>query len=431
VDGYLNDGAYRAALDALFARTTGQWKLGLERVTGFLGEMGDPHKQLKVLHVAGTNGKGSVCAMLEGVLRARGLRVGKYTSPHLVDFRERFMVDGRPIADDAIAAWLERWTPSVERLGVTFFEATTAMGFQLFLDAKVDVAVIETGLGGRLDATNVVHPLVAGVSGIGVDHTEWLGLTKEAIAPEKAGIFKSGAAAVIGEPDRGIRGILAAEGHRLGASPVRIVAEEGHPEDIQVSAEGTRFTWVRQSGRMEVTTALAGQHQAQNALTALTMLDALPGELRRPTAEDLPALKSVVLPGRFSRHGNWIFDVAHNPDGSAVSAMTLRSMAPARPVVALVSVLGDKDWRGMLSALSGSVDHFLLTDTPTAPASRSWVSSEALAYAKSRGWSAELEPDFDRALALAPERGATVLVTGSFHTVGDAMSRLQVSPTLG
>lgn len=425
----MSDAAYRAALDALFARTTGQWKLGLERVTGFLAEIGDPHRDLRVLHVAGTNGKGSVCAMLEAALRARGLRVGKYTSPHLVDFRERFVVDGRPVADEAIAAWLERCTSAVERHGATFFEATTAMGFQLFRDAGVDVAVIETGLGGRLDATNVVAPMVAGVSGIGVDHTEWLGTTREAIAPEKAGIFKAGAPAVIGEPDAGIRAILASEAQRRQASPIRVVAEEGSAEDINVSAAGTSFVWVRESGRVAVSTALVGRHQAQNALTALTMLEAMPDSLRRPVAEDLAALRQVRLPGRFSRHGSWIFDVAHNPDGSAVTALTLSGMGLPRPVVALVSILGDKDWRGMLSALAGAVDHFVLTDTPTAPESRSWDSREVLAYVSSRGWSAELEVDFDRALAVAPARGATVLVTGSFHTVGDAMARLQVSPT--
>lgn len=400
-------------------------------MTEFLAELGDPHRALRVLHVAGTNGKGSVCAMLEAALRARGLRVGKYTSPHLVDFRERFVVDGKPLDDADIAAWLERWTPAVERHGATFFEATTAMGFQLFLDAGVDVAVIETGLGGRLDATNVVEPMVAGVTGIGIDHTEWLGTTRESIAPEKAGIYKSGVPAVVGEPDEDVRGLLAAEARRRGATPVRVVAEEGHAEDIRVSAAGTAFTWLRGADRLEVSTALAGRHQAQNALTALTMLDALPADLRRPAEDDLPALRQVRLPGRFSRHGSWIFDVAHNPDGSAVTALTLEGSAPSRPVVALVSILGDKDWRGMLSALSGVVDHFVLTDTPSAPASRAWQSAEVLDYAKSRGWSAEREVDFERALALAPQRGATVLVTGSFHTVGDAMARLQVSPTSG
>lgn len=427
----VNSSQYEKALEALFARTTGQWKLGLERVEAFLGEIGNPHRRLHVLHVAGTNGKGSVCAILEGALRAQGLKVAKYTSPHLVDFRERFVINGRAVPDSAIAEWLELWTPTVERVGATFFEATTAMGFDLFAAAGVDVAVIETGLGGRLDATNVVRPLVAGVTGIGIDHTEWLGTTREAIAPEKAGIFKAGAPAVIGEPDLGIRQLLASEGARRRATPVRIVADEGRAEDIAVTPEGTQFTWVRGEERLGVATGLAGRHQAQNALTALTMLDSLPEGLWRPVADHLPALRHVSLPGRFSRHGAWIFDVAHNPDGSAVTAETLRGAAPARPIVALVSVLGDKDWRGMLSALSGDVDHFVLTDAPTAPASRAWAGSEALEYAQSRGWSAEFEADFDRALTLAPTRGATVLVTGSFHTVGDAMSRLQVSPTNG
>lgn len=428
---HISHAEYRAALDALFARTTGQWKLGLERVEAFLAELGNPHQRLQVLHVAGTNGKGSVCALLAGALRARGLRVALYTSPHLVDFRERFVVDGRPVEDAAIAEFLRRWTPTVERLGATFFEATTAMAFQLFADAAVDVAVIETGLGGRLDATNVVRPLVAGVSGIGIDHTEWLGTTRETIAPEKAGIYKSGVPAVVGEPDPGIRALLASEAVRHGATPVRIVSEEGHAEDIRVSPEGTRFLWHHGTARHEVVTGIAGRHQARSAMTALTMLDALPGALWRPVAENVPALATVRLPGRFSRHGAWIFDVAHNPDGSAVTAETLTNAAPPRPVVALVSVLGDKDWRGMLAALEGAVDHFVLTDAPTAPASRAWVATEVLEYARARGWSAELERDFDRALAIAPSRGATVLVTGSFHTVGDAMARLQVSPATG
>ena len=430
--------SYRDALDFLFGRTTGQWKLGLERVEAFLGELGDPHRRLRTLHVAGTNGKGSVCATLETVLRARGLRVGKYTSPHLVDFRERFLIDGQAVPEEAILAFLDRWTPAVERLGATFFEATTAMAFDLFAAAEVDVAVIETGLGGRLDASNVITPLVAGVTGIAIDHTEWLGATRELIAPEKAGIYKPGVPAVVGEWDESIRSLLASEARRRGATPVRVVAQEGLATAIRVTAEGTSFRWepiagvgAALRGPLDVTTGLPGRHQATNAMMALTMLDAIPGPLRVPPADALPALARVQLPGRFSRHGNWIFDVAHNPDGAAVAAETLRAVAPAAPVVALVSVLGDKDWRGILRALSGAVDRFILTNAPTAPASRAWVASEALAFATSEGWAAELVPDFDAALRLAPSRGATVLVTGSFHTVGDAMSRLQVSPTGG
>ena len=420
---------YRAALDFLFARTTGQWKLGLERVEAFLDALGRPERRLQTLHVAGTNGKGSVCAALETVFRARGLRVAKYTSPHLVDFSERFLIDGQPVPQEAIVRFLDEWTPTVERLGATFFEATTAMAFQLFADAGVDVAVIETGLGGRLDATNVLRPLVAGVTGIAIDHTEWLGTTREAIAPEKAGIFKAGVPAIIGERDEAIRRLLSSEAVRLGAGPVRVVAEEGYAADIEVTGLGTTFRWVRPEGDLRVTTGLPGRHQANNAMVALTMLDAIPGPLRVRPEVAAGALAGVTLPGRFSRHGDWIFDVAHNPDGASVSAETLRALAPARPVVALVSVLGDKDWRGILRALSAAVDRFVLTNAPTAPASRAWSASEALAFAVAEGWAAELEPDFDTALRTAPSRGATVLVTGSFHTVGDAMSRLQVSPT--
>ncbi|MEK0431025.1 MAG: folylpolyglutamate synthase [Gemmatimonadota bacterium] len=422
---------YRAALDVLFARTTGQWKLGLERVEALLHELGDPHQRVRTLHVAGTNGKGSVCATLETVLRARGFRVAKYTSPHLVDFRERFLIDGVPVTEEAIVAFLHRWTPTVERLGATFFEATTAMGFHFFAEARVDLAVIETGLGGRLDATNVVTPLVAGITGIALDHTEWLGTTREQIAPEKAGICKPGVPAVIGEPDPGIRELLAREAASRGADPIRVVAEEGRASAIEVGAAGTRFQWERADGTREVVMGLPGRHQANNAMVALTMLDALPAPWRVPLEAGVGLISGVRLAGRFSRHGPWIFDVAHNPDGAGVSAATVAAAAPDGPVVALVSVLGDKDWRGILRALAGVVDRFILTNAPTAPASRAWVASEALAFAQGQGWTVELEPDFDTALRLAPTRGRTVLVTGSFHTVGDAMARLQVNPATG
>jgi dihydrofolate synthase/folylpolyglutamate synthase len=424
------DTDYRAALDFLFARTTGQWRLGLERIEAFLEVLGNPQRRLKALHVAGTNGKGSVCATMESVLRARGLRVAKYTSPHLVDFRERFLVDGRPVGEEAIVEFLDRWTPTVERLGVTFFEATTAMAFELFAAAEVDIAVIETGLGGRLDATNIVSPLVAGVTGIAIDHTEWLGETREAIAPEKAGIYKPGVPAIVGEPDAAIRGLLASEARRLGATPIRIVAEEGRAEAIEVTARGTSFRWRREGlGALAVTTGLVGRHQVDNAMVALTMLDAIPGPLRVPPDEAVGALASVRLAGRFSWHDHWLFEVAHNPDGASVTAETLRAVRPNAPVVALVSVLGDKDWRGILAALAPEVSEFVLTNAPTAPPSRAWRVDEALSFTRERGWQAEVVSDFDEALRIARQRGATVLVTGSFHTVGDAMDRLQVSPT--
>jgi dihydrofolate synthase/folylpolyglutamate synthase len=277
----------------------------------------------------------------------------------------------------------------------------------------------------------VVTPLVAGVSGIGIDHTDWLGTSRETIAPEKAGIFKPGVPAIVGEPEPLIRALLASEAERRGAMPIRLVAKEGRAEDVKVGPNGTSFRWVRGGVELPVVTGLAGRHQAHNAMTALTMLDALPAAMHRPFPESIAALRDVRLPGRFSRPDHRIFDVGHNPDGAAVIAETLAQVEVPRPLVALISVLGDKDWRGMLANLAPSVDHFLLTNAPTAPPSRAWVATEVLEYAKSRGWQAELETDFDRALALAPKRGQTVLITGSFHTVGDAMARLVVSPTTG
>src|SRR5947209_655474 len=160
--------AYSAALEYLFARVTGGWKMGLERTSELLSLLGDPHKRLPAFHVAGTNGKGSVISTLEALLRGQGLRVGKYTSPHLIDFRERICVNGVPISEADVVAFIERWTPDVERLGATFFEATTAMAFDHFVRENVEVAVIEVGLGGRLDSTNVITPVAAGISSIGI-----------------------------------------------------------------------------------------------------------------------------------------------------------------------------------------------------------------------------------------------------------------------
>lgn len=422
---------YHDALDFLYGRTTGKWKLGLERVQALLHALGDPQDALRALHVAGTNGKGSVCATLDAVLRARGLKVARYTSPHLIDFPERFLVDGVPVASDRIVEWVTEWTPEVERLGATFFEATTAMAFQFFAEAKVDVAVIETGLGGRLDATNVLRPHVAGVTNIQIDHVEYLGATREEIAFEKAGIFKPGVPAIIGEPELGIRDLLVAHASTHGATPIRAVFADTQIENLEVTPEGTRFTLRREDDARMVRTPLIGRHQASNAAVALAMLDALPDDLRPDAATVEDGLRHVSLPGRFQRVGKYIFDVAHNPDGSRMLARTLAETKMPRPVAAVFSVLSDKDWAAMMAALAPHVDLFVLTNTPTAPASRAWNVTDVLALARANGWAAEVVRDFDRALLRAGAEGATVVVTGSFHTVGDAMSRLQVSPTDG
>lgn len=423
--------SYRDALQFLFARTTGKSRFGLERTRALLAALGDPHLAVPTLHVAGTNGKGSVCATLEALLRAQGRRTAKYTSPHLVDFRERFTVDGRVVPEGYVIDFIARWTPTVERLGATFFEATTAMAFRYFAEAGAEVAVVETGLGGRLDSTNVVRPLVAGVTSIGIDHVEYLGETREAIAAEKAGIFKAGVPAASGESDPAIDALLVRLAQAQGARGVVSVWRDHPPTDVAVDAGGTRFHVHAEGADHVLRTPLAGAHQASNATLALLMLRAAGGGYWPGWREAGAALARVRLPGRFHLAPPWIFDVAHNPDGARVLACTLALVAPPAPVAAVLCVLDDKDWRGVMEALAGVVSHFVLTDAPTAPRSRAWHLGKALAYARERGWPATAEGDFDRALESARTRGATVLVTGSFHTVGDAMARLQVDPLGG
>jgi dihydrofolate synthase/folylpolyglutamate synthase len=422
---------YDEALDYLFARTTGGFKFGLERTQALLDHVGNPHLAYPVLHIAGTNGKGSSVATMEALLRARGNRVARYTSPHLVDFRERIVVAGLPIPADEIVDFITRHLPLVEKLGATFFEATTVMAFEHFAKAGVDVALVEAGLGGRLDSTNVVDPLVAGVTSIGFDHTEYLGNTLEAIAGEKAGIFKRDRAAVIGEPDARVRRLLADAAQRTGAAPVRVVADESRITDVEVNHGGTTLMLDGLGGRTTLHTPLAGRHQAANLAFALTMLDAAGEEFRVAPAAAAGLLAGVRIPGRFQHVGDYIFDVAHNAAGAHVVAQTIDSVQPRQPLTVLLCVLRDKDWREMIRALGRVASHLVLTMAPTAPASRAWDLNEAFEFAVGEGLSAETVPDFDLALRKARATGRTVLVTGSFHTVGDAMARLHVSPLAG
>jgi dihydrofolate synthase/folylpolyglutamate synthase len=269
------------------------------------------------------------------------------------------------------------------------------------------------------------------VTSIGYDHMEYLGDTLEAIAGEKAGIFKRGVPAVIGELDPEVRGWLERDARRAGASSVRIAAEEMQVSELEVSAHGTRFRLRALGDERMVETPLVGRHQASNFAFTLALLDAAGAPFRVSLGEAATAVKNVRLPGRFQRVGRWIFDVAHNPDGARTLAGSLSAVEIEGPLVALLCILGDKDWRAMIDALAPSVDLFLLTDAPTAPPSRAWPLAEALAYVLDKGYPAEAHHDFDEALRRAEVEGRTTLVTGSFHTVGDAMARLQVSPQSG
>lgn len=416
---------YREALDALFARTGSTSKYGLERTLALLELLGDPHRRIVTIHVAGTNGKGSVVAMLYYLLRAKGLRVGRYTSPHLVDFRERIVVDDVGIEADFILRFLERWGRDADAIGATFFEITTAMAFDWFATSSVDVAVIETGLGGRLDSTNVITPLVSGITSISLDHQEYLGYTEAEIAREKAGILKPGIPGVIGPMRADARAAIYSVAAGSGVSVVIDATTLYRVTEVVVTAGGTSFTVEHGENSMNVTTGMIGEPQAANAAVALAMLSAAGAKWSVSLEEAGAILPSVRLPGRFQTVGNCILDVAHNPDGMRSVVATLAEVRPPRPLTAIVGILKDKDWRSMLRALATAADSMVIVSAPSAPAERAWNPYEALAFALNIGMSATVDTDFAHAvLSSTASTKGTVLVTGSFHTVGDALHLL-------
>jgi dihydrofolate synthase / folylpolyglutamate synthase len=391
---------FEEACHFLFARQAGRIKWSLGPTEGLLDVLGRPERHFPAIHIGGTNGKGSTCAFVAGELHARGWRVGLYTSPHLVSPTERITVDGVPISEDAFTEWTTQLQPHIERLDASFFEATTAIAFADLAARGVDIAVIEVGLGGRLDATNVITPLVSAVTKIALEHAEYLGSDLKGIAREKAGIAKPKVPFVTGEADPEIRAELVREAKRRGAHPIVTVDTSRRP-------------------RKDTRLGLRGNHQVANALVAHAVLNALP-EPYGPVGKNFPAsFAHAYIAGRFEVRGKWIFDVAHNPDGMHVVADAIQSAHPGirRPLHALVGIRNDKDWRAMLATLRPVVDKLMLTVPPSIPVMQRWSLDDLDALS-------HFEPDFNRALEEIQQGAETVLVTGSFHTVGDAMARL-------
>jgi dihydrofolate synthase/folylpolyglutamate synthase len=393
--------------------------------------LGHPEREFAALHVGGTNGKGSTATMLAEILRAAGHRVGLYTSPHLVSFRERVLVDGAPVSEAAVALWASRLEePALER-GASFFEIGTALAFADFAARGVEIAVVEVGLGGRLDATNVMAPLAAGVTRIAVEHTEYLGRDPGGIAREKAGIAKAGTPFVTTEPEQAIAAVLLGEAQGRGAvgewldPRACLAAVEAGPGGVIFDA----VTPLRPYRALEV--GMGGSYQAANALLAVRLAELAAPAFPVDEAAVRRGLAVARVPGRFQRLGRWIFDVAHNPDGARALAGALREAPVPRPLAAVVAILRDKAWREMLDVLAPAVDRLVLTCSPGAPPERAWDFDEVAAWARGRGLDATPEPAFDAALRTASRGAATVLVTGSFHTVGDAMARLPGASPLG
>jgi dihydrofolate synthase/folylpolyglutamate synthase len=398
---------YHDALDFLFPRTT-QVKFGLDTTRALLEAVGNPHHQFATIHIGGTNGKGSTAALVAGALQQHGLRTGLYTSPHLVSFRERMRVDGAPISAEAVAAWTEHLQPAIVANDATFFEATTAIAFADFAARGVDIGVIEVGLGGRLDSTNVITPLVSAVTHVAVDHQKYLGNTIEEIAREKAGIAKPGVPFVIGEPDHQLADLLRDLGRQAAGSDA---------EYLPLVVPATQ----RWNGPL----AMLGPHQQRNAAVAHAILDALPARLQLPHEAIAHAFANTRVAGRLDLRGKWLYDVAHNPDGMRTLIGAIDQLPVPRPIHALVSILGDKDWPAMLVELDKGIEVGILTVAPTA-AGRGWDLGWLERWLASPDrpppratW--HLVPDFEDALARVEQGAGTVLVTGSFHTVGDVL----------
>ena len=418
-------------MDALFPGAPAVVDWGLERMAAGLEELGNPHRLYRCLHVGGTNGKGSVASTWASVLTRQGHRTGLYTSPHLCSFRERIMIDGHPVAASRLAAAATRLRPLADGLRMSFFEAATLLALQVFAEEGVESACIEVGLGGRLDATNVVVPEVTAITNVALDHQEYLGDTLPEIAREKAGIIKAGVPFVTAEGRPGALAVLEARAEAVGA-PFHRVEPWRDISKLRLGPHGTRFCVRGTSGAaLELETPLPGAHQAVNAALAVRALELLrtpptPAALREGVA-------AVRWPGRGQIHRAddrlFVFDVAHNTAGAEALVRVLADLAPPRPLVLLTGILGDKDWSRMLPPLVDLSDHSVFTNPASAPAGRAWNPAEVAARV-ARGTPVEVVADVGAALRRATElcRAGTVVVTGSCHTVGDVLLLMGLSP---
>ena len=415
-------------LEELFAHVPQGIQWGLGRMEAFLRDTGDPHLGVPCVHVGGTNGKGSVASTVASVLDSAGHTAGLYTSPHLCFFRERFQIREAPVGDDELRELARELDPAIRRHSLTFFEAATGLAFHLFRKRRVEVSVIEVGLGGRLDATNVVAPFLTAITNVDLDHSDYLGSTLDEIAMEKAGIIKSGVPLLTSEPDDRIRSVLSATSDARGAPFIDVASDSGEMS-VEVREDHTAFdvstaAW----GRLRLQTPLVGEHQAVNAALAVAMLERMPPHFRPDRAALVEGISRVRWPGRAQVEHldgtTWVFDIAHNTAGAAALASVLGRLELQGPIVVLTAVLGDKDWREMLPPLFARADHAVLTQAPSAPLARRWDPEAALTETGSG--IAEIRADFDDALDRARELAGsgTIVVAGSAHTVGDAMRGL-------
>lgn len=395
--------------------------LGLERVAAVGERLGVTRLPCPVITVAGTNGKGSTVAMLESMLSAAGHRVACYTSPHLLRYNERMRIDGREADDAALCAAFARVDAARGDISLSYFEFGTLAALDLFARAAPDVAVLEVGLGGRLDAVNIIDPDVALVTMIGLDHLEWLGPDRDAIGAEKAGIFRRDRPAVCADPAPP-QGLLRAARER-GARLYCL----GHDFDVELPGEGSGWRWRGPGRHIDALPppGLAGEHQYRNAAGALMAIELLPASLVVDDDERRAGLARTRLAGRYQRLPGAVvrvFDVAHNVDGACALAANLAALPVDGETRAVFAALGDKDIDGMVSSMSDVVDEWHVAALPVGRAAPAERLRTAVAAHASR--SPALYPDIASAYraALARSRpGDRVVVFGSFYTVGAAL----------
>ncbi|HZT38266.1 MAG TPA: folylpolyglutamate synthase/dihydrofolate synthase family protein [Bryobacteraceae bacterium] len=394
-------------------------KFGLERMRQLCDALGNPERACRLVHVAGTNGKGSTCAMIEAGLRAAGLRTGLYTSPHLVEPTERIQVAGAPVSHEQFAAAFDHVHETAERLlqdgridlHPTYFETVTAMAFVLFRELKCEIVVLEVGLGGRLDATNVVMPELCVITPIDYDHEQYLGRTIEAIAGEKAGILKRGTPAIFARQRSEAECVLINRARKLDIQFDRVA--DHRLERIRVEAHGSEFEL---DGRA-VTCPLAGEHQIENAATAALALS----HLQAPVA----GLARTVWPGRLERLAEdpeIILDGAHNPAGARALAAYIERFYRRRRIWLIYGSMRDK----AVEEIEGALFPLAHCVIATAPRFARALRPEAIRDLWPEG-NVLVADTIDRAIAIARDRatpGDAIFITGSLFLVGEARALL-------
>ena len=429
---------YAAAIAYLYSLQKHGIKLGLDNMRALLARLGHPERRLRMLHVGGTNGKGSTAALAAAMVQAAGYRTGLYTSPHLVDFRERIRIDHAMIAESAVADLTGRLQAVLSpELQPTFFELTTAMALLYFAEVSAEVVVLEVGLGGRFDATNVVEPLASAITTIGLDHQEFLGDTEAAIAGEKAGIIKPGVPVVLGRMSGEALAVMRAA-----------AAERGAPcwewgRDFEVVGAGPEQCTYRGPGRTvaDLSCPLAGRHQLDNVACAVALIDAAEGRgLVVPDEAVRRGIGAVQWEGRLEWCGArpaLLLDGAHNPAAARVVAAYVRDWLAARPGARLILVwgmMGDKDRQGFWAPFQGLTSDVVLTQADLARSAPVSVLRQVVMGQPVRCHEAPRVPEaLDLARRLASEQDL-ICVTGSLMLVGDVKACLRggaVSPLRG